>query len=326
MTSPQQSSSSLPTYTRSQVSSHSSPSDGWIIINASIYDVSNFLPLHPGGSGVLLPYLGGKQDASEIFFGLHRSIVLKQYSRLVIGTIKDEKPEYHLPTPGELSVVPYAEPTWLVKGWKSPYFNDSHRVLQKEMRLFFDTYVKEEAQAHELTNERPSRSLVERMGEDGININHMRLGPGRHLHGRKLPGGIKPEEFDYFSELVVIQELSLLGSSLLLSHTAYHTELLLTLIHLYVGAPGYMGGLQSGMVIGAPPLLNDAFTTDAVRAEVLPDILAGKKFIALAISEAFVGSDVRGMRTVASKCEDGSGDWIVKGQKKWITGGHVIAF
>lgn len=77
-------------------------------------------------------------------------------------------------------------------------------------------------------------------------------------------------------------------------------------------------------VIGAPPLLNDAFTTDEVRKEVLPDILAGKKFIALAISEAFVGSDVRGMRTWAKKQTDGS--YVVNGQKKWITGGMVRVF
>lgn len=54
---------------------------------------------------------------------------------------------------------------------------------------------------------------------------------------------------------------------------------------------------------------------------MLPDILAGKKFIALAISEAFVGSDVRGMRTWAKKQADGS--YVVNGQKKWITGGMV---
>ena len=30
----------------------------------------------------------------------------------------------------------------------------------------------------------------------------MRLGPGKHLQGRKLMGGIvKPEEFDYFHEV-----------------------------------------------------------------------------------------------------------------------------
>jgi len=34
------------------------------------------------------------------------------------------------------------------------------------------------------------------------NIIAMRLGPGKHLQGRTLMGGIvKPEEFDYFHEV-----------------------------------------------------------------------------------------------------------------------------
>jgi hypothetical protein len=32
-----------------------------------------------------------------------------------------------------------------------------------------------------------------------VNLNAMRLGPGKHLQGRTLMDGIvKPEEFDYF--------------------------------------------------------------------------------------------------------------------------------
>ena len=32
-----------------------------------------------------------------------------------------------------------------------------------------------------------------------VQLNAMRLGPGKHLHGRTLMGGVvKAEEFDYF--------------------------------------------------------------------------------------------------------------------------------
>lgn len=35
-----------------------------------------------------------------------------------------------------------------------------------------------------------------------LNIHAMRMGPGKHLRGRTLMGGIvKPEEFDYFHEV-----------------------------------------------------------------------------------------------------------------------------
>jgi len=40
----------------------------------------------------------------------------------------------------------------------------------------------------------------------------------------------------------------------------------------------------------------------------------------LAISEAFAGSDVSGLKTTATKTEDGK-HWIINGTKKWITNG-----
>ena len=44
------------------------------------------------------------------------------------------------------------------------------------------------------------------------------------------------------------------------------------------------------------------------------------KVISLAISEAFAGSDVAGLRTKAVKSEDGK-SWTINGTKKWISGG-----
>ena len=97
-------------------------------------------------------------------------------------------------------------------------------------------------------------------------------------------------------------------------------------------------GLLGGKVIGLPPVLN--FGSDEIKAKVVPDVLDGKKFICLAISEAQAGSDVMGLQTTAVKSEDGK-SWIIngesfnmtlypiilstcwggKGSKKWITNG-----
>ena len=52
---------------------------------------------------------------------------------------------------------------------------------------------------------------------------------------------------------------------------------------------------------------------------ILKDVIQAKKFISLAISEPLFGSDVRGIQTSAVK--NSNGDYIVNGQKKWITGG-----
>lgn len=63
-------------------------------------------------------------------------------------------------------------------------------------------------------------------------------------------------------------------------------------------------GLLAGMVIGLPPVIN--FGSEEIKARVVPEVFAGKKFICLAISEAFAGSDVAGLKTTAEKTEDGS--------------------
>ena len=66
------------------------------------------------------------QDATEVFFSLHRHEVLLRpvYARLQIGTIKGESEVIKSPVPGELSGVPYAEPTWLTPGFSSPYYSE----------------------------------------------------------------------------------------------------------------------------------------------------------------------------------------------------------
>jgi alkylation response protein AidB-like acyl-CoA dehydrogenase len=70
---------------------------------------------------------------------------------------------------------------------------------------------------------------------------------------------------------------------------------------------------MSGTVIGLPPVLN--FGSPELKAKVVPEILSGQKPICLAISEAFAGSDVAGMRTTAVKTPDGQ-HWIINGTKK----------
>lgn len=66
------------------------------------------------------------QDATEQFFSLHRWEVLikPQYQRLIIGAIEGEESSLHAPAIGDLSKVPYAEPTWLNEGYYSPYFTE----------------------------------------------------------------------------------------------------------------------------------------------------------------------------------------------------------
>ena len=74
-----------------------------------------------------------------------------------------------------------------------------------------------------------------------------------------------------------------------------------------------MDGLLAGGVIGLPPVLDVG--SPELQAKIVPDVLAGRKFICLAISEAFAGSDVGGMQTYAYK--DGN-EWVISGTKKCV--------
>lgn len=100
------------------------------MVDAKVYDLTRFANLHPGGKAVLLDSEVAGQDATDAFYGLHRHEVLEraQYARLQIGTIRGEKSVIHSRVVGELSEVPYAEPTYLSKGFSSPYFTEVRLV------------------------------------------------------------------------------------------------------------------------------------------------------------------------------------------------------
>jgi len=59
---------------------------------------------------------------------------------------------------------------------------------------------------------------------------------------------------------------------------------------------------------------------EAWKKKIADEVFSGKKKICLAITEAFAGSDVAGIRTTATKTPDGK-HYIVNGTKKWITNG-----
>lgn len=75
---------------------------------------------------VILTILTAGSDATEAFYSLHRNEVLNrpQYQRLIIGTIEGEQSIIHDRKVAEAATVPYAEPTWLSKGYHSPYYTE----------------------------------------------------------------------------------------------------------------------------------------------------------------------------------------------------------
>ncbi|KAI7847680.1 acyl-CoA dehydrogenase/oxidase [Circinella umbellata] len=279
----------LKVYTRAEVAKHTSEDDCWIIIDSEVYDVTTFADMHPGGAQLLIEY-GGK-DVTDDFYGLHRQEVIVKYApRLKIGTIENESPKIAIPKPGDLSKVPYAEPSYWM-GFKSPYFNESHTKFRQALReLYAD--VKPEALISEELNKAPTLELYKFLGEEGVLASQ--IGPGPWLKGLKLPGGIKPENFDYFHEMIAHEETA------------------------RVGTPGFVDGISSGYSIGLPPVFN--FGPPHLKERVVPEVLLGRKRICLAITEPYTGSDVAKIRTTAKLTPDGK-HFIVNGVKKWITNG-----
>jgi alkylation response protein AidB-like acyl-CoA dehydrogenase len=117
--------------------------------------------------------------------------------------------------------------------------------------------------------------------------------------GDQIAGGVKPEEFDSFHELIMIDEASRCGSG------------------------GVLWGIFGGTTIGLPPVMH--FGSEYLRERVVRPCMKGEKIICLAITEPYAGSDVANLRCSATKTPDGK-HYIVNGEKKWITNGVFADF
>ncbi len=75
-----------------EISKHGSEVDCWLIINNSVYDVSQYLILHPGGKDRIIPYCG--QDATSAYStqggkGSHSVIANGELEKLKIGQLNE---------------------------------------------------------------------------------------------------------------------------------------------------------------------------------------------------------------------------------------------
>ncbi|KAJ5622605.1 hypothetical protein N7528_005837 [Penicillium herquei] len=58
-----------------EVSGHQSPEDCWIVVDKQVWDVTDFLDEHPGGSAVIMKYAG--RDATQAYSEVHSPSVLR---------------------------------------------------------------------------------------------------------------------------------------------------------------------------------------------------------------------------------------------------------
>jgi alkylation response protein AidB-like acyl-CoA dehydrogenase len=157
-------------------------------------------------------------------------------------------------------------------------FTDEHDALRESIRSFVSKEITPHVEAWE--RETFPDAIVERMGTLGF-------------LGLSVPEAWGGQGGDYFTNIVLAEEMGRGGSGGLLMGLSVHTD----------------------MVI--PPLLE--FGSDEQKRRWLPDAVAGRTILCLGITEPDAGSDVAAIKTRAVRDGD---DWVINGSKTYITNGH----
>ncbi|MFV3330774.1 acyl-CoA dehydrogenase family protein [Pseudomonas sp. NY15437] len=158
------------------------------------------------------------------------------------------------------------------------YFDDSHRLVRDSVRRFVEREILPHVADWEEAEAFP-RELYRKAGEAGI------LGIG---YPESLGGS---HEGDLFAKVAASEELMRCGSG------------------------GLVAGLGS-LDIGLPPLIK--WGRPELRERIAPQVLAGEKIMALAVTEPSGGSDVASLKTRAVRDGD---HYRVSGSKTFITSG-----
>ena len=162
---------------------------------------------------------------------------------------------------------------------RSPFYDETHEAVAQSVRRFVDREVAPNIDRWEAEGELP-RSLHKKAAEAGI----LGLGYPEEYGGTS-------QGFDIFHNLTQSEELSRPGA----------------------------GGLTASLMthgIGLPPIL--ALGSEQMKRRIAPEVLAGDKIIALAITEPSGGSDVARIKTRAEKRGNA---YVVNGSKMFITSG-----
>lgn len=95
----------FPVFTRQEVARHQSEADRvWVTYGSDVFDVTDFVELHPGGKSKILLAAGGALEPFWSLYAMHKQEhVLEILQGYKVGELSPEEPP--LPTPGD----PYAD-------------------------------------------------------------------------------------------------------------------------------------------------------------------------------------------------------------------------
>jgi L-lactate dehydrogenase (cytochrome) len=72
----------LPIISHAEVAKHNTPQDCWVIIHGKVYDLTAFLPDHPGGQKVITKHAG--TDATKAFDPIHPPDIIRKFLPLSV--------------------------------------------------------------------------------------------------------------------------------------------------------------------------------------------------------------------------------------------------
>jgi acyl-CoA dehydrogenase len=160
----------------------------------------------------------------------------------------------------------------------SPYFREEHEALRRQLRRFVDERIKPLAPAWEEQGFVP-RDVLREMGELGF-------------LGIRYPSEYGGSELDTLGSVVLAEELGRSTFGGVAITVLVHTDM--ASVHIAnAGSPEQKG-------------------------RWLPDVVAGRKITAVAVTEPDTGSDVKGIRTTARRDGDA---FVINGAKLFITNG-----
>ena len=161
------------------------------------------------------------------------------------------------------------------------HLDETYELVRETFARFGADKIKPQAEHIHRTNSDIGEEIIGGLGElgaFGLSI--------PEIYGGSAAGG--PE--DYYAMVIATEELS----------------------RASLGA--------GGSLITRPEILSRALLvggTEEQKQEWLPDLASGKIMAAVAVTEPDHGSDVAGLRTTATKAEDGN--WLINGTKTWCT-------
>ena len=159
-----------------------------------------------------------------------------------------------------------------------PYFTVEHEMLRQTVRRFIEEKVAPYAEDWEDIGMVP-REVLRQMGELG-------------LLGIRFESAYGGSELDTLSTVVLAEELG---------RSSFGGFAITVLVHTDMAAPH----------------LHHAGTVEQKR-RFMPDIVAGRRIAAVAMTEPDAGSDLASMRTTARRDGD---QWVLNGSKMFITNG-----